>query len=260
MRRDLFWRGVVAALTIGVSVVLAPAGVIGVAVLATVVLAAEPLTRWRGRGLVDEVVVGVGGVAVAGVVLGVLLAASPLGLTPQSWGVGMGVAALVALRVAARGQGPRPRTVIGWRRPELLRALPWAGASLVVVAVATGTAFGSTTATAEPAAPSVVSTSPAAPSTTEPTPSGTTGDEDVDMTLDPVTATDVQVVVSAGSTVGPLEVRVAIGGTEISYPAFWVSPGQPQTVRVTVPPTGTAVVSVVRADGGDVLASEQLDR
>ena len=235
VRADLLWRaGVVAALVVA-ALLAAPAPVLRIGAVVSVGLAAERLARRRGRGALDALVLAGGGL-LAGLVLVGLVVGGPGGFTTRAWTIALGLAALVTLVtliVAARGSTARATDAAptDWR--EVLRAAPWVVASLVVVALAVGTA--------SRAAERVVPASAA--------PTG------LAMSFGTVSGTSVDVVVMTprgSSDPARYALRVTVGTTEISYPVFTPVAGQPHTSRVSVPMTGRFVVDLVDPEDGTV--------
>jgi hypothetical protein len=106
-----------------------------------------PLVRLRGRGALDEVLVGAAGVLIALALLGLVLEVVPGGLSRMSWGIGCGVLLLAGIGLTQRWEGtrrhptPAARTFDGdplrvERRRRTLREAPWFVAAAAVLAVA----------------------------------------------------------------------------------------------------------------------------
>lgn len=232
-RPDLLWRAVPVVAGVVAALVEAPQLLVGAIVLLALVVVAERLAARRGRGPLDALLGVVGGVVVTLVLVGLLIGASPVGLSPRTWSVGLAVTSLVGLLVA--WFSPRPTHAPGTAHPvaDAVRVLPWIAASLVVVTVA-------------------ISTSAQSIPSTEVSP--------VQMAFGPVTGTQVQVTVSAQERTGPLELRASVGATEISYPLFTVEPGTTHTTTVSLPSSGRYVITLNYPDQTQPLRSLTLDR
>lgn len=116
----------VRAVLVVVAAVLAFVGVpvvLGTVVTAVAVAAvAERCARLRRRGLVDAMLVGVGGVLVVAVLLGVVLNYVPGRLDRHTWAIGAAVVGLAALAVCAtRPWTPSPLLALR-RRPSVITA------------------------------------------------------------------------------------------------------------------------------------------
>ncbi len=99
-RPDLGWRALVALAGIGTALAGAPTYVVGGLSAAALVLALERLARSRRENGADSVLVLVGGVVVAVVLAGLLMGATPIGLSTTSWAVGLDLVALGCLTVS----------------------------------------------------------------------------------------------------------------------------------------------------------------
>ncbi len=251
LRRDLLWRGAVVTTVVAAALLGAPDPLLRVGAVLGVALAAERLSRRRGRGPADAAVLTAGGLLGGLVLVGLVLDHTPWGYGTRAWTVGLGIGAFVALVVAGvKGRtravsGARTTTTSGsaatLRRGDLVRAVPWVAASLVVAALAIGISSRSADRAAQPGS----------------TAAGFT------MALGAVSGTDVDVVVTAPATApdpGPFALRVMVGSTEITYPVFTPAAGQPHTSRVSVPATGQFEVDLVDPDGGGVVRSLVLAR
>lgn len=243
MRTDLLWRTALPAAALIALAADAPQPLTGGLALAGLALAADRLARLRGTGTTDRVLVGVGGALVAVVLTGMLLGSTALGLNPTTWVIalavltvsGLAVAAVVPAR-SADGAGPLSGPAGATGRAGTRRAvalLPWLGMAAVVVVVAVQMTGSS------------LSTSTAAP---------------VEMSFGEVSGTTVEVVVSSTDPVGPLEVRTAADGNEVSYPLFSVGEDDAVTTTVSLPTTGRQVVTVSYADQTEPLRTLILDR
>jgi len=240
VRPGLIWRAGVAAAVVLAALLGAPDVVLRTAVVVGIGVGAEQLARRRGRGRVDALVLGGGGLLVGLVLLG-LLVGGPWGFSIRAWTVGFGLAALLVLLASALGpgdHGPSPAAGVG---REALRAAPWVAASLVVVALAVGVANRS----AERAVPTSAASS------------------GLSMSFGPVTGTTVDVVVTlpvGQPAPDPYALRVTVGTTEITYPVFTAVAGQPHTSRVTVPMKGRFAVALVDPEGGAVVRTLTIAR
>jgi hypothetical protein len=271
VRSDLLWPAVVALLAIITALLAAPAGVVGVLVLVCLAASAERLTRRRPRRTLDHLVVGFAGVVGVLVVVSAALAASPVGLSTRTLGVSLGAVALAGLAASARRQPQPARMVTTGHLAEGLRVLPWIAASLVVV----GAAFSSSSASADQAGRPGSASSLSAGSSSgnmsgtaagmsgaisgsssfSSSESSTSPGRSISMALGQTSGSDVEVLVMSAVANGPLELRVELGSTEISYPVFYVQPDTTATTRVQLPPTGRYVIRLVSADRGETLAS-----
>ncbi len=234
-RNDLLWRAAV-ALTAGVTAfVSAPQPVVSALVLVALALTTERLVRRRGRGGLDALLVGLGGVVVTFVLVGLLLGATPIGLSAHAWSVALAAVALFGLAIAAlsarpaRAEAGEPRR----RLVEVLRMLPWAAASLAVIAIAVTT-----------------SVNAVAPTETAP----------LQMSFGTVQGTNVEVVVTSTALTGPLELRSSLDGTEVSYPLFSIDANGMHSTTVALPATGRFVVTLSYPDQSQPLRSLTLDR
>lgn len=231
-RPDLGWRALVALAAIGTAVAGAPTYVVGALSAAALVLAVERLARARNENGADSLLVLVGGVAVAVVLTGLLMGATPIGLSTTTWGVGLGLVSLGCSAFAIVLIRPARLTRNAWRTG--VQALPWVVAVVAVAVIAIGI--------------SVRSVGPA-----ERAP--------LQMSFGKVDGTLVQVMVSAAERTGPLELRTTTqGGNEISYPLFSVGADQTYRATVTVPRSGRFTVSVTYPDQTQPLRSLILDR
>ncbi len=239
VRPALLWRAGLVAAVVVAALLAAPDAVLRVGALVCIGLAAERLARRRGRGLLDALVLAGGGL-LAGLVLLGLLGGGPWGFSTRGWTIGIGLAALVALAAAAGPPVRTPAVPPGGGR-EVLRAAPWVAVSLVVAAMAVGLSSRS----AERAVP--VSTAP-------------TG---LSMAFGAVSGTTVDVVVTAPGGQpgpGPYALKVTVGSTEITYPVFTPTAGQPHTSRVSVPMTGRFAVALVDPEDGTVVRTLMIAR
>ena len=100
----------------------APSPVATVVTAVAVVALAERVARLRRRGLVDTVLLTVGGVLVTAALLGLVLNYLPGHLSRHSWAAGAGAAGTVALAVCAvRPWTPSPLLALR-RRPSIITA------------------------------------------------------------------------------------------------------------------------------------------
>ena len=236
--------GITGAVLAAVLVVLAaaavvadlPTGVRAPLSLLAIAATAARLARHRRRGLLDAVLVGVGGSLVVLALTGMVLGLTPAGLHPGTWAVALAVLALAGLAVSAVRP---PATALleaplrdrfagdvtsddgtsgGAGRRTLLRTAPWAAAALAVSVVALVVAVRSTDAG-------------------EVTP--------VQMSLASLAGTQAVVVVSAEEATGGLELRTDPGdGSAVTYPLLSVPAGGSVSTTVVVPTTGRIVVTV----------------
>ena len=243
-RAGLLGRVAVIGVVVVAALVGAPDPVLRVGVIVSLALAADQLARRRRRGVLDAVVLAAGALLTGLVLLG-LVTGGPLGFSTRAWTAGFSLAALLALGAAVR----RPGVAAGAEAPrherhawhDSLRAAPWVAASLVVVAVAIGTA-GRSAERAVPAGAAAAGLS---------------------MSFGAVSGTTVDVVVTpaAGQPApGPHALRVTVGTTEITYPVFTPTPGQPHMSRVSVPMTGRFVVDLVDPESGTVARTLMIAR
>lgn len=235
-RTDLLWRVALAVAGLGTALLGAPRIVSGLLVLAALLAAVERLARRRRLGLLDALLVVVGGGVVTLVLVGLVLGSTAIGLHPTTWAVALSAVSVVALAVAAAG--PRPEVVTG--RSGLAAALgtvPWVAASLVVVGIAV-----------------TMSARSVDPTQTPP----------LQLSLGKVSGTSVQVVVTASTATGPLELRTTSesgdAGTDVSYPLFTVDPGRPTVTTIALPTTGRYVITVNNPDQTQPLRTLTLDR
>lgn len=228
-------RGAVVTLVAGVALVVAAVGAVLLDaptwLRTTLVLLAALTTTirvvrggWR-RSVVDRVLVAVGGLLVVLVLVGIVLGVSGIGLRADTWAVGLGALAIVALGVSVLTSGgerepaPEPAPVAdgAWGRAAL-RTSPWAVAAALVVVAAL-----------------VVSVRSVDDNSTPP----------VQMSLVSLTGAQAVVEVSSGEATGPLELRTDPGdGSAVTYPLFSVPEGGTVRTTVVVPVQGKVVVTV----------------
>ena len=232
-RPDLLWRGLVPAAGAAAAWVGAPTPLVGTLVLGGVLLAAERLAALRRRGRLDAFLITVGASLVALVLVGLGLGVTPVGLHPHTWAVALPLGSLAALATAALGSRPPNARTSRAQRVQVLRVAPWLVAGLVLVTVAVGISARSVTATSVPP---------------------------LQMSLGTVDGTTVDIVVSSGTTVGPLEIRSALQGSEVSYPLFTPEPGTPTTVPISLPAHGRYTITLSRPDQAQPLRTLVLDR
>ena len=233
LRPDLVWRSLVPLAGAVAAWGGAAAPLVGALVLGGVLLAAERLAALRRRGRLDALLVTVGASLVALVLVGLGLGATPVGLHPHTWAVALPAVSLAALATAALGPRPPLMRTARPQRAQVLRVTPWLGAGLVLVAVAVGISAHSVSATSVPP---------------------------LQMSLGTVEGTTVDIVVSSGTTVGPLEIRSALQGSEVSYPLFTPEPGTPTTVPISLPAHGRYTITLSRPDQAQPLRTLVLDR
>lgn len=237
MRTDLLWRAVLTVVTVVLILVGAPSAVLAPLVLVTTLAVGERLVRMRGQsaasarsGPIDAVLVGTGGLLVTLVLLGLLLDLIGVGLHPWSWAVSLGVLALVGLALSSRR--PAPPSV----RPSraLLLKAPWAVAAVAVAVIAISVSVHATDGADVPPA---------------------------QMSLGRTNGSSVQVVVSSGSTIGPLELRTTSpNGTTLSYPLFTVRAKGSVTTALTLPAKGRYTITLNNPNQSEPLRSLILDR
>lgn len=132
--RDLTIRAtiVAAAVVVGAIGVWWPVSTLLAALAALAV--GDRVVRLRGRGRLDALLVGVGGLIVSLILLGLLLDVVPGGLTRLSWSIGLGLIGLTALVECRRRPGGQSFTRHG---PRKAGAAVWAVATggLTVLAV-----------------------------------------------------------------------------------------------------------------------------
>lgn len=246
MRSDLSTRKILATASLPVAASLAlvagaPQAVAGVLALMGLAASADLLARCRRAGTADRLLLVGGGLLVVLVLTGMLLGSTPLGLSPTTWVVasailaalGLAAATVVPTRVATADTDSVLAVAPGVDRGQVLRLLPW-------VAVASVLAF------------SLVRLSGASLSTADAAP--------LQMSFGRISGTDVQLVVSSTGATGPLEVRTATGGAEISYPLLDVSPDGKVTTTLSLPRTGRVLVTLNRPDQTTPLRTLILDR
>jgi len=232
-RTDLLWRAGVVVAGAGSTLLGGPAPLTGTLVLAGVLLAAERLAMMRRLGRLDALLVSFGGALTTLVLVGLGLGSTSLGLHRTTWTLALAAASLVALALAAIA--PRP---VGARSNRVhtvvaLRTLPWVVAAVVVVGLAVGMSVRSVT-------------------TTETSP--------LRMSLSRVEGTKVAVVISGTDAAGPVELRTATGGNEVSYPLIVLDPDKPTTIDVALPTSGRYTISLNRPHQTQPLRTLILDR
>lgn len=233
-RSDLLWRAALVVAALLAVPLSAPQAVAGGLALAALVAAGERLVRLRAHGALDRLLVLVGGLLVALVLTGMVLGTT-VGLRPATWVVALAVVAGAGLVVALLAPRPARVATPDARRHGLVavRTLPWIAACVVVGVVAVGISVRSLTA---------VDTQP------------------LQMAFGTVSGTDVQVVVSAGDQVGPLEVRASQAGNDVSYPLFSVADDGTRTTTLSLPKHGRYVITLNYPDQTQPLRTLILDR
>ncbi|MDQ2755648.1 MAG: hypothetical protein M3Y71_03650 [Actinomycetota bacterium] len=232
-RSDLLWRAAVVVAGTGSTLLGGPALLTGTLLLVGVLLAAERLAMMRRLGRLDALLVSVGGALTTLVLVGLGLGLTPLGLHRTTWAAALGAASVVALALAA--VAPRPPSA-RWTRIHTvasLRTLPWVLAAVVVVGIAVSMSVQSVTSN---------------------------GTAPVQMSLGRVEGTSVQVVISGSDAAGPVELRTAIEGNEVSYPLVVLDPARPTTVDVALPTSGRYTITLNRPDQTQPLRTLILDR
>lgn len=128
----------------------APSPVATVVAAVAVVALAERVARLRRRGLVDTVLVSVGGVLVTAALLWLLLNYLPGHLGRQAWAIGAGAAGVGALAVcAALPWAPSPLLALR-RRPSVITATTSVAAMLVLGAAVVLSVHSFQSATVDP--------------------------------------------------------------------------------------------------------------
>jgi hypothetical protein len=217
--RDLAWRAVL--------VVLASAGVlldvpawarVPLSVAAAVVTLLFFLGRSRTRGPIDANLTALAIVIVVLMLLGVILNVLPAGITRVGWGIGVGLAELVALLLLAFWRAPKPvvRTVPRVR----LSAVVWA---LAVAAVLIG----------------ALSWSVASFDGTHVSP----------LVMDATgSGRSVVVTVSSGRDVGPYLLQSVKGSTRTTIARdIRIGPKHPGSITITVPANTREKLQLVRS-------------
>lgn len=200
----------------------APSLVATVVTAVAVVAVAERAARLRRRGLVDTVLVTVGGVLVMAAMLGLVLNYLPGHLGRHSWAIGAGGAGLVALAVcAALPWTPTPLLAVR-RRPSMVTATTTVAAVLVLGAavVLSVRSFESTT---------VDPLQLAAPGS--------------------VQGGQAQVVLSSQASVGPLDLVVFDGDATTVLAAGFTVPAGGSLSEVVPVPDGRRVLVQLRYPG-----------
>jgi len=241
MRADLIWRATLPLACVGALLLQAPRPVVGVLATLALGLAAERLVRLRASSLSDRVLVGLGGAMVALVLTGMLLGSTDLGLSATTWAVGISVVSLAGLGLAALvpgrvvAAGPSDGSVPHGRahRRTALLLLPWLALGGVVVAFSVNLSATSLATADEPP---------------------------VQMSFGRFSDTEVEVVVTSADAVGPLEVRTAAEGNEVSYPLFTIPAGGSATTMVSLPSGGRYIITLNYPDQTQSLRTLVLDR
>jgi hypothetical protein len=191
----------------------------GVAVL-------ERVVRYRRRGLLDAVLTGITAAITALVLLGLALNFLPWGLSTQSWAIGSGCVALLALACCLRRDDP-PSLVamMAGRARSSGRARPARYALVCMVAAGAVLAGSMVLATTSSdrihLAPVEMSASTTASGTTE-------------------------ISFQAGTFAGPFDLLVVSAtGTEIAAAGIVAQPNDPKVVPISALPTGHVLVQLV---------------
>ena len=233
MRPDLIWRGALVIAVVVCSLVGAPTVVKGGLVLAGLVLVGERLVRLRRLGALDGLLLVVGGLLVTLILVGLVLGATPIGLRPTTWEIGLSIVA--AAGIAVSWAHPRPERAAYGRpsRLSVISTVPWLAASLAIVVVAV-----------------TISVRSVAPTETPP----------VQMSIGDVTGAQVKILVTSSRAVGPLEMRTTTDGNDLSYPLFSVPAGGSVTTTLAVPVKGRYVITLNYPDQAQPLRTLTLDR
>ncbi|MEO3937853.1 hypothetical protein V3N99_14000 [Dermatophilaceae bacterium Soc4.6] len=232
-RTDLVWRAAVVVAGTGSALLAGPALLTGSLTLVGVLLAAERLATMRRLGRLDALLVSIGGALSALVLVGLVLGSTALGLHRTTWTVALGAASLVALALAALTPRPASPRRARAHTAVTLRTLPWVVAAVVVVGVAVSMSVQSVTSGETPP---------------------------VQMSLGRVEGTTVPVVISGSDRAGPVELRTAIDGNEVSYPLVVLDPARPTTIDVALPTSGRYTITLNRPDQTQPLRTLILDR
>ncbi|WP_375387380.1 hypothetical protein [uncultured Amnibacterium sp.] len=181
------------------------------------------LLRRSDRGVLDGVLVQVGGAVVALVLLGVVLNLLPFGLGPVGWALAVGALELAALAGLAARRAPASHAVRRRRIP--VAGIAWGAAAAAVLAATvaySAVSFGTTHV-----APLAIAAEPA-------------GDA-------------VTVTVTAGDAVGPFDLRlVTADGRTTLATSIEVGPGDTYTTRVPMPSTRAVLQLVPTGSGAPV--------
>lgn len=200
----------------------APSPVSTVVTAVAVVALAERIARLRRRGLVDTVLLTVGGVLVTAALLGLVLNYLPGHLSRHSWAAGAGAAGMVALAVCAvRPWTPSPLLALR-RRPSIITATTTVAAVVVLGAAVVLSVRSFESATVEPlqlAAPGAVQ------------------------------GGQTQVVLSSQSSVGPLDLVVVDGDVTTMLVAGLTVPAGGSLSEVVPVPDGERVLVQLRYPG-----------
>lgn len=238
MRTDLIWRAALPVAAVLALLADAPQAVTGGLALAGLALATERLVRLRATSLSDRVLVGVGGAIAVLVLTGMLMGSTEIGLSPTTWVVAVAVLSAAGLVVAALVPGRGAPTDVAvpdgraHRRTTLL-LVPWLAVAGVVVAFSVTNSATSLTATEEPP---------------------------VQMSFGTVSGTRAQVVITASTAVGPLQMRTNVRGRKVLSPIFVVAKDGTVTFTITVPTTGRALVKLKYPGQSRPLRTLILDR
>lgn len=230
MPADLILRAVLVVVAVAGVLLDTPVPVRTALSAAAVAAVTQRLATRRGHGSADAALVGAGALLAVLVVTGLLLDLAHVALRPDSWAVALGLFALVALAADRRAGQPAPRTRPA--RAELLRIAPWVVATAAVLLFAVTLAVRSTSA------------ADGAP---------------VQLSLASLQGTSAQIVVSADTGTGPLELRSDSGGSTLSYPLFRLKPGSSRTTDVIVP-RGRTIITVSNPGQSQPLRSLVVDR
>lgn len=246
-RTDLALSAVVPAAALAALLAGAPRWASGALVVAGFAVVAERLVAVRDTPVADRLLVGVGGSVVVVVLTGVVLDVTGAALRPTTWtlasialqAVGLVVASALPLRGRAVTVGSDGEPALAdWSKGSAagwaaVRALPWVVAASVVCGVAVhASAQSLATADAEP----------------------------LQLSIERVAGTSVQIVVTASEPVGPLELRTATDGAEISYPLITLRADEISATTVALPLQGRFVVTLSYPDQTEPLRTLVLDR
>ena len=217
---DLGWRIALVVIAMALAARSAPTPLVAALTMVAGIVVAERIVRHRRRGMLDAALVGFGGLVIVAGLLGLVLNYLPGGITVVNWSLGAALLSIAALTATGLREDTRPTSPF---RPLFGRAaVPtalWAVASVGVLTAALLLSIGSFDRTH--VAPPDISSS--------------TGQDG-----------NTLIIVSAGSTEGPLELDlVTASGRTILASGISVSSSTSAVVNVELPSGSRALVQLV---------------
>ncbi|MET0967178.1 MAG: hypothetical protein ABWZ02_12305 [Nakamurella sp.] len=221
--------------------VAAVAAFVGASVLLTapltllaILAVVERVVRFRRRGLLDAVLCAVAGTIAGFALLGLLLNFLPWGLTRQSWAVGAGALALIALAGCLRRDDPPSVVNLLAGHHRAADRAQWAPYTLVFIAAGLLLVAGSLVLAGLSSAG------------THLTP--------VEMSASETTAAATEISLQSDAAAGPFDIVVqSDAGTVVAATGLLITPGSPTVIAINSLPAGYVVVQLTPTGGTDAI-------